>query len=197
METEKKHIKNLHIYKSFLENKYLSYILVPTVIFSSSLLATKILKTPTMEYQAITRTIDASSGELLSETETYKDTSTEHVLTVLEYSPWKKLSSGEFQRTVVEYNHDLDSSEIKKEEYTEQKNSLSEEDNIKEKEVVIKETIQDKTKKRLRKDYWIPLVTSGIILSIILNYLLHNDISNEFQVEDELEEYEKVLTFDK
>lgn len=197
METEKGHIKNLKFYKGILENRYLSYIIVPTVIFSSSLLATKIIKTPTMEYQAITRTVDASSGEILSEIKTFEDTPTEHILTVLEYSPWQKYSEDDYRRTVVEYNHDLDSSEIKKEEYTEQKESISEEDNNKEKTVIVKQTILDKTKKRIRKDYWIPLVTSGTILSIIVNYLLHNDISKDFQGEDELEEYEKVLTFDK
>lgn len=197
METEKGHIKNLKFYKEILENRYLSYIIVPTVIFSSSLLATKIVKTPTMEYQTINRTIDANTGEIISEVETYDGNPVEHDLTVLECRPWKKSSSGEYQRTVIEYDYDLENSEIKKEEYTEEKDSLALEDDTEETTIMIEKTIQDKTKKRIRKDYWVPLVTSGTILSIIINYLLHNDISKDFQGEDELEEYEKVLTFDK
>lgn len=201
METEKEHIKNIKFYKSILKNKYLSYIIVPTVIFSSSLIATKIAKTPTMEYQTVNRTIDGSTGKILSEVSSFEDTLSEHTLKVLEYSPWKKFSEGDYRREIVVYDYDierllekgypidssdLENSRLKKDQYIEQKGALSLEDNTEEEIIIIEESFQDKTKKRIRKEYWVPLVTAGTILSIVLNYLIHNDISIDYKDSEEI-----------
>ena len=206
MKTEKEHIKNIKFYKSILKNKYLSYIIVPTVIFSSSLIATKILKTPTMEYQTINHTIDGSTGKILSEVSSFEETPSEHTLKVLEYRPWKKFSEGDYRREIVVYDYDietllekgypidsldLENSRLKKDQYIEQKEELSLEDNTEETIIIIEESFQDKTKKRIRKEYWVPLVTAGTILSIILNYLIHNDISIDYKDSEEIKVLKK------
>lgn len=209
MDKEIKHIKKLQVTKKLLENRYLSYILIPAILFTSGFTIGEVTSLPISEYKTTTRTINGETGREKFSSITYDEHPTEHVISILECGPWEQISKNYYSREVVSYDidlekvlnkdyrisyADLDEKTYEKYRYIEYGNSIPEGESTEYATIRIQETIQDKSVMRRSQKYVVPGSLAGIAVGLIIDAIIkYRRVLDRYEIYDYLEYIEKQL----
>lgn len=136
--------------------------------------------------KTITRTVDADSLDIISQSETYEELNTSYVASVTICEPWKKnLSGASYSRICTVYDYKLEDIEItddfrltmenidannlvEKYPYEEVSSSILEQKYLTDNQIYVTETYQDFNMVKLSEKYNIPYTVAGAGIGICL-----------------------------
>lgn len=191
-ELTKKELKNLRITMTKVYAKLLAFVLIPVMTYSAGKGIGRAISNNITEYQAITRTINAETKQIVDGPEiTWEEQNTAYVASVIVKTPWRKNPAGVGyirNATVYEYItpddvsddyhisvEDLEGNVLEKYGYIEPKDTLDATDSMTDVEVLITETYKGNETRKSSKFVWpgaIVGLVSGLIIQVILGILL-------------------------
>ncbi len=210
--SDKRFIQKLKIDRALLQNRYITYLLVPALTISSGAVLDKIITYQMPEYLTITRSFTGKDGKIIGSVNSYDAEETDHVITVLKCEPWQQLNN-KYVRKITAYEYSLDET-LKKDyhiteddidnirekyQYIEEKINVPAEELKGDTIIYVKETYQDKGKVSNYSRFIVPICLAslgiGVVIDLIIKWrrsLNNDEIQKRIRrLSREIEAYEK------